>query len=315
MRLLFVTSTRIGDAVLSTGLLGWLLEQYPEAVVTIACGPPAAPLFEAVPGLERVIVLGKRRFGLHWLGLWRACAGRRWDLVVDLRRSALPWLLRAEARQRLPRSNALLHRVVLIARSLNLEPPPAPRLWTTPQHEQAAEQMLAGLGPFLALAPAANWAAKTWPAERFAALARHLTGPGGPLAGVRVAILCGPREAEGLGSLLEAIPEADRITVAGAPLLTVFALLRRAELFVGNDSGLMHMAAAAGIPTLGLFGPSDERLYAPWGARSAALRTPETVSELLGRAAQGAEGSLMETLTVQEVEVAALALLERVAAS
>ena len=57
-------------------------------------------------------------------------------------------------------------------------------------------------------------------------------------------------------------------------LLTAYALLKRARLFIGNDSGLMHLAAAAGAPTLGLFGPSDERLYAPWGPKARVLRGP-----------------------------------------
>ena len=59
MDILFVTATRIGDAVLSTGLLGYLIERYPAARLTIAAGPVAAPLFEAVPQLERLIVVSK----------------------------------------------------------------------------------------------------------------------------------------------------------------------------------------------------------------------------------------------------------------
>jgi heptosyltransferase III len=50
-------------------------------------------------------------------------------------------------------------------------------------------------------------------------------------------------------------------------------VLRRAALFVGNDTGLMHIAAAAGAPTLGLFGPTQSSRYAPWGARTAAAQT------------------------------------------
>ena len=74
MHILFVTATRIGDAVLSTGLLSYLVERYPGARLTIAAGPAAAPLFEAVPGLERIIVVQKRRWSLHWLALFaRAC--------------------------------------------------------------------------------------------------------------------------------------------------------------------------------------------------------------------------------------------------
>jgi len=98
MRILFVTATRIGDAVLSTGLLGHLIERHPGALLTIAAGPAAAPLFEAVPGLERLLVVAKRRLALHWLSLYRSLAAERWDLVVDLRGSALAFLLRARER-------------------------------------------------------------------------------------------------------------------------------------------------------------------------------------------------------------------------
>src|SRR5579884_1716386 len=71
MRILFVTATRIGDAVLSTGLLAHLIERHPAARLTIAAGPAAAALFSAVPGLERLVVLDKRRWALHWLPLRR----------------------------------------------------------------------------------------------------------------------------------------------------------------------------------------------------------------------------------------------------
>src|SRR5690348_9739575 len=95
MNILFVTATRIGDAVLSTGLLSHLVETRSAARFTIAAGPVAAPLFAGVPGLERVIVVEKRAASLHWVQLWARVAARRWDLVVDLRGSALAWLLRA----------------------------------------------------------------------------------------------------------------------------------------------------------------------------------------------------------------------------
>ena len=71
------------------------------------------------------------------------------------------------------------------------------------------------------------------------------------------------------------IPRARLIEAVGrVDLLTLYAALKRVRLFVGNDSGLMHLAAAAGAPTLGLFGPSDDRCYAPWGDRGRVLRTP-----------------------------------------
>src|SRR5690242_9383484 len=139
MKLLFVTATRIGDAVLSTGLLAHLLERHPGAAVTIAAGPVAAPLFEAVPGLDRLIVLAKRRWSLHWLDLYKAVAPpRRWDVVVDLRGSALAYLLRAGRRHVMAKGNPGEHRVRQLARLFDLDPPPAPRLWTAPRHDVAA---------------------------------------------------------------------------------------------------------------------------------------------------------------------------------
>src|SRR3546814_2263278 len=82
MHLLFITATRIGDAVLSTGLLGRLIEEHPGIRVTVAVGRLSAPLFAAVPGLERIVVIDKQSWNRHWLRLWRRPAFSRWDLVV-----------------------------------------------------------------------------------------------------------------------------------------------------------------------------------------------------------------------------------------
>ena len=72
------------------------------------------------------------------------------------------------------------------------------------------------------------------------------------------------------------------INLAGkVDLLTAYAALKRADLFIGNDSGLMHIAAAAGIPTIGLFGPSDERRYGPWGENTVAVRGPRSLDQFL----------------------------------
>ena len=94
-RILFITSTRIGDCILSTGLLARLAEMHPEAKITVACGPLGAPVFRAAPGVERIIVVAKSPTGHrgHWLTLWREVAGTAWDLVVDLRGSAIAYTL------------------------------------------------------------------------------------------------------------------------------------------------------------------------------------------------------------------------------
>jgi len=317
MDILFVTATRIGDAVLSTGLLGYLIERYPAARLTIAAGPVAAPLFEAVPRLERLIVVSKQRFALHWLGLYRAIVGRRWDLVVDLRGSTLAWLLRARERRVMAKGDKHENRVRQLARLFDLDPPPSPRLWRAPSHERAAETLVPSGGPVLAIGPASNWRGKQWRAERFAELAQRLTRPDGVLSGARVAIMAAAHERSQAEPLLAAIPPDRVIDLIGrTDLLTASAVLRRAALFIGNDTGLMHIAAASGVPTLGLFGPSPIDQYAPWGPHTAVVRTADPPETMFGLGFDHrTTDTLMDSLSVDAAEKAARLLWQRVAES
>lgn len=307
MRVLFITATRIGDAVLSTGVLSHLVERYPAARFTIAAGPAAAPLFEAVPRLEKLIVVAKRRWSLHWLALYAAVIGTRWDLVLDLRGSALPYLVRA--RRRLSEATAIAgeHRVAQLGRIFALYPPPAPVLYLAAGHERAAAALVPAGGPVLAIGPAANWRGKQWRGERFAELASRLTAPGGLLPGARVAVLAAAHERAQAAALLAAIPPDRLIDLVGKiDLLTASAVLRRAALFVGNDTGLMHIAAASGTPTIGLFGPTQSSRYAPWGARTAVAQTSVPPLDLYGRDFDHrTTDTMMDSLSVDAAEAAA----------
>ena len=277
--ILFITSSRVGDAVLTSGLLKRLVDEAPHSSFTIAAGPLTAPLFRDTPGLERLFPFERKRFAGHWFELWAAARKRRWGLVLDMRGSALARFLRARRRavkKPLPPALSPMHKVLEAARVLRLEDdPPAPFLFTSAETEARAEALTRGEGPILALAPAANWVGKTWPPEQFAVLAAELLGRSGPMAGGRLMLLGGPDDRWSAEAARRSTPRDRLIDLVGSiDLLTAYACLKRARLFVGNDSGLMHLAAAAGAPTLGLFGPSDDRLYAPWGPRARVLRGP-----------------------------------------
>jgi heptosyltransferase III len=315
MDILFVTATRIGDAVLSTGLISYLVDRYPGARLTIAAGPLAAPLFDAVPGIERLIVVAKWRWSLHWLPLYAAVAARRWDLVVDLRGSALAWLLRASERKVMAKGAAGEHRVCQLGRLFGLDPPPGPRLWTATGHEHAAAALVPAGGPVLAIGPTANWRGKQWRAERFAELALRLTADGGVLPGARVAVLAAGHERRQAQPLLEAIPQARRIDLVGrVDLLTAAAALGRCALFIGNDTGLMHIAAACATPTLGLFGPSPSCQYAPWGPRADFVCSTDSPEMMFGPGFDHrTTDTLMDGLSVAAAEAASWQLWDRVA--
>ncbi|MFN7190663.1 MAG: glycosyltransferase family 9 protein, partial [Rhodospirillales bacterium] len=100
MKVLFVASNRIGDAMLASGVSAELARRYPQARFTIACGPAAAPLFEAMPQRVRTIVLRKGKFKLHWFALWLRTVANFWDIAVDMRGSGLVWFLAARKRAR-----------------------------------------------------------------------------------------------------------------------------------------------------------------------------------------------------------------------
>ena len=314
MNILFITATRVGDAVLSTGILNHLLAEHPEARVTVACGPAAAPLFGSLPNLERVIVMRKKAFSLHWLDLWGACTGRIWDVLVDLRRAPVTWIIPTRRRYFMRRNRNLVHRVEKLAGVMGMaDNPPAPTLWVSDSDERVAASVLPEGTPVLALGPAANWSAKTWRAERFVELYRRLTGPDGIMPGGRVAIFGHESERSQVAELIDAVPMSRRVDLVGRVTLSeLFACLKRCDLYVGNDSGLMHMAAAAEIPTLGLFGPSRDDLYGPWGAKCAVVRTDESYDDIFPENFDHrASGSLMDSLPVERVEQAAAELWRR----
>jgi ADP-heptose:LPS heptosyltransferase len=258
--------------------------------------------------------LHKRSYSRHWLDLYRQVAPRRWDMVVDLRGSALAWLIRARHRRVTAKGDPTQHRVVQLGKLFHLAPPPPPHLWLTPPHEIAGERLVPGGAAVLGIGPTANWAGKQWRAERFAELALRLTAPGAALAGARIAVFSAPHEREAAAAVLDAMPADRLIDVTGEPdLLSVAAALRRVGLVIGNDTGLMHMAAAVGTPTLGLFGPSPVVQYGPWGPNAAVASTEIPYAELCSGPDfdHRTTGTLMDSLSVDRAEAAALALLQR----
>ncbi|APH60324.1 glycosyltransferase family 9 protein [Granulibacter bethesdensis] len=298
MRILFVTATRIGDAVLSTALLDYLGRAFPEARFTIACGPAAEGVFLRMPRRDATIIVEKRPRNGHWFALWRQVAPRWWDIVVDLRGSALSLTIPARRRFIMRGGRRPGHRLIHLAGALGIRTPIAPVVWFGPEDEARAATLIPEGSPVLALGPTANWDGKLWPAERFVALAGRMRA-GQPA--LRIAVLAGPGEKERALAhpVLAAIPGA--IDLAGAVSLPeAAACLSRCALFVGNDSGLMHLSAASGIPTLGLFGPTPAAEYAPAGRHAAAVM------------ADGPPGAApMEALTVDKVVTAAEELLRQ----
>lgn len=305
-KVLFITSTRIGDAVLSMGLLDYIVRTHPDARLTIVCGLLPASLFGGVPNLERLIVLKKKTWKRHWFELWREVSGTHWDIVVDLRNSVVSRVIGAKQKfnhgAHIPEN---MHKVEQNARVMKLETVPSPRLWITPEQSLKAHELIPDGGPVIGVGPTANWIGKTWPAERFIEVVKNLTAVDGRYPNARVAVFAAPGEETAAYDVLQSVPEAHRLDViAKGDPGTAAAALARCSFYIGNDSGLMHCAAAAGIPTVGLFGASYATIYAPWGPHTIYAHTPETFDQLTdfpGYDPKTLDRSLMLSLSTQAV--------------
>ncbi len=159
---------------------------------------------------------------------------------------------------------------------LGLDPRvPPPVEAPTDDERRAAAPWLARLGAgFLALHPGSGSRAKNWPFERFLELASALS-PERPWL-----LLLGPAEERMARARTPALERA--VVARELPLGTLRALVSQARLYVGNDAGVTHLAAACGTPTLALFGPTDPRVWAPDGPRVTCLRAADGELPRLG---------------------------------
>jgi ADP-heptose:LPS heptosyltransferase len=130
---------------------------------------------------------------------------------------------------------------------------------------------LSGPGPWMAVAPGSGSRRKNWPLDRYYEVSRTL----GWEYGLRVVWLAGPAEGEMLPYLGPLAKAQGQLLLANRPLARVARVLSHCRLYIGNDSGLTHLAAAvAGPEVLALFGPTDPRVWAPLGGRVRTLRAP-----------------------------------------
>ena len=312
MRLLFITSNRLGDAVLSTSVLRHYVETYPGIRVTVACGPVAAPIFQALPNLERIIEMPKQKRGGHWWKLWKSVVFNWWDIIVDLRGSATAYVLPGWKRVVLPGNDDGVHRVEQLGQVIGVTPPPYPKVWINKKDRERADLILPATDKrLLIVGPTSNWVGKTWHPERFVETISQLTKKGAVLDGAHVLLVGAPNERDMAENIIQSLPEDHRSEIFGSEsLLTVMACLERADLYLGNDSGLMHMAAASGCPTLGLFGPSRDEHYRPYSRWGRAVRTDWSFDTIMeNRESRFSQENLMETLPVVKVVEAATELV------
>ena len=279
--ILYIAEADAQAAILSSGVLAYQAESEPGAALTGVGSRTSAPLFADTPGLERLIVL-EREGRLDWINLWNQTRAVDWGLIVDQRGSRISGRLRRQKRAVREAPDPVdepVHAVIEAARVLKLDETPPPRLFFGEETRQAADAVVGhGPGPILAVGPGVDWIGKRWPAERFAKIAAALLGDGGPMAGGRLLIVGEEADRDAAHTIRFAVHRHRVIEAQGrlTPLQAA-AALSRAELYLGQDSLWTQLAVAAGIPSVAVFGPSNETRVGPWNGRS--VRGPRTLED------------------------------------
>jgi len=285
-RILIVAPSWVGDAILSEPLVAVLREPLEEPIVDVLAPPWCAPIYRRMRGVRNVIEnpLAHRELGLRKrralaASLREQAYTRAFILPNSFKSALIPWLARiprrtgyvGEARGILLNDVHRLDRKAsprLVDRFVALAANPGELLPTTSapvlvaNAANAAEAIRAlGLAthrPVAIFCPGAEYGpAKRWPTEHFATLARRLID-----SGYAVWVIGSPNDQPAADPLAALVPEI-RNACGRTDLGTAIDLLATASVVVSNDSGLMHAAAAVGVPVVALFGSSSPAYTPP----------------------------------------------------
>jgi lipopolysaccharide heptosyltransferase II len=285
-RILLTRLKYIGDIVLTTPLIHTLRDRFPDAYIAYLGDKNGVSLLEQNPYLDEIFSIDfSRNTVLQQLGLFYRLNRKHFDLVIDLfcnpRSALLSFATQAPVRvggnlpgrgklytirikdDGIPKSAVEFHYQSL--KAAGIEPKYfAPEIFLAEDEKKESRRYLEWQGidfskPIVALHPGGTWPAKLWPAERFADLADLLVAK----MHAQIILTKGPRDGEAAGKVESAIV-GGVLSLPVLPLRQLAAILSLCAACVANDSGPMHIAAAVGTPTIGLFGPGEENIWFPY---------------------------------------------------
>jgi heptosyltransferase-3 len=273
-KILFVGLSSVGDVVMTTPVLTSLQNKYPDALFDIVVDKRGTGLYKNFPRLNQLYLKDKDKplRGVPDLlfQLWK----NKYDLIVDVRSDGLAYLLRAKKRYtkwfaKSYGPHAVESLMGVIAEIHGNEEIPKASVWQSEADRKYADKEISVFDDkerLLSLSIGdSRKPIKTWPANNFIELINHhkkdFTG---------VIFLGNSFEAEETEKVAENI-ELPYINTVGNSLLEAAAILEKSYLYIGPDSGLGHIAAAVGTPTVSFFSHVTPAQYRPWGNRSECL--------------------------------------------
>ncbi|HET6387006.1 MAG TPA: lipopolysaccharide heptosyltransferase II [Armatimonadota bacterium] len=328
-RILIVKLSSIGDVVHALPVARSLRLGFPDAYICWAVHRSCREVVEGNPYLDEVFVLEEKTLGrLFRAGIQLRAKG--FDTAIDLQglfvSGLLTWL--SGSRDRIGFiGNQEMRRLFInrpsVRSNRRMLPPycymefavaaggpslePAPEIFVSAEHRRAAGELLAPAlsrgGPIVALNPGARWDTKRWSIEGFAAVADQLMDE----HGAEVVIIGGPGDRP-LADAIAAKMRSNPLSIAGqTSLKTLAAVFERSAIYLGGDTGPMHIAAAMGTPVLAIFGPTDPEKTGPVGAPYRIIRHEVPCGPC--RLHECGHHTCMRRVTPEEVTAAALELI------
>jgi heptosyltransferase-2 len=310
MKVLVRAPNWVGDAVMAIPALEAIRGKFADAEIAILARPAVADLYRDQPFANKIMEYDKSGRHKGWWGREKLVAelrGERFDLAILLQNALeaawLVWRARIAGRAGYARDGraALLTKPIRVPREGEIPRHESHyylelirragwiesrgeiqgvRLRIPPAAREAAEARLSGAGARegawrCAVAPGASYGvAKCWLAERFAALADRLISE----CGADVILFGTPNENEMAARISSAMKRKPISLVGETSIRDLAALFSACSIFIGNDSGAMHVAAAAGLPVIGIFGPTDPEGTAPVTPQFTLIREPVSCS-------------------------------------
>ncbi len=271
-KILFVTLSNIGDCILTLPVLDCLRKDFPEAEITVIVGPRPAMIFQESRNANKVFIYDKRSGLGAKINLLKSLRKNKFDLVVDLRNSIFSWLVPARRKNpnslRLPSSlKHMRERHLFKLSGLGLKREcakvEAKSLSVRLQDEEYISQILKKAGiidkdRIMVISPGARSLIKRWPKEKFTDLVNSLP------AGFKI-ILIGDQDDAPINQYISRNALVSVLDLTGrTSLLQTAALLKKATLLITNDSANLHLASYLNVPTVAIFGPTDDTKYGPW---------------------------------------------------
>jgi len=271
-KILFISLSNLGDIILTTPAFMKIAEGFPGARIDVITGAAGGEIFTQHSMVDRVETREKSRGPAERLSELMELRRRRYDLVVDLRNSLIPYLSGARYHTGFTASkDPKLHKrdehLARIAR-LGLDAFSDARFYVPVKKEDAdmAEEATRGPG-CVVVNPGAKSHLKRWEACKYALLADRISSE------LRKKVLItGNEDDTDVVAHVKSRMKEPALDICGRTSLgALYEVMRRSELVITNDSAPLHVASAAGTPTIAIFGPSDEKKYGPLAERSVAL--------------------------------------------